>query len=478
MHSFVYNSSMFNDFGEKCGIVAIHGQTENKLLKISILMNALQHRGQEGAGVAFTLGNEVYRIVVRGLVKDLLSTEGISKVQESSSIIGHIRYSTTGSDDVSNLQPLVSKTIDGKTIGLAHNGNITNSLEIRNKLMREGHSFFTTTDSEVMLHHIVKEYNRTLDIEYSVESAIRTFDGAFSIVVLFDEKIIAFRDKYGFRPLVFSRSDGAWFFASEDSALKSIDILEFEEVSPGEMVIVEGEIIRRKRVVDNSVLSHCIFELVYFAKPSSRVFDESVYEFRYKCGETLAEYDEAEEFDGVIPVPDSGLIAGIGYSERKKIPIIMGLIRSHFTGRSFIQPNQDTRNSMVKTKFFVPTDMVKGKRVILIDDSIVRGTTMRRIVELLKKNGVKEIHLRIASPPVRYPCYFGIDFPSYTELIANQKTIKEIKEYLNVESIKYLKLEDIMRLVRNQRNFCNSCFSGEYKLKVKHISKDLFEVKR
>jgi len=465
---------MIGDFGEKCGIVAVYGNVNTSTT--FNLMNALQHRGQEGAGVAFFSENGFDRIVVKGLVKDLFSLPEITKINNSKSIIGHIRYSTTGSDDFSNLQPFVSKTIDNKTIALAHNGNITNALEIRNQLMMEGHSFSTTTDSEVMLHLIVKEYNKTLNIDLAVKTAIETFEGAFSIVMLFEDQIIAFRDKYGFRPLVMGKLDNSWIIASEDTALKTIDILEYEEILPGEIVKINKNGTTKEKTNISKEYNHCIFELVYFAKPSSTVFNHSVYTFRYECGKKLAEYDKNEEFDGIVPVPDSGLISGIGYSEKKKIPIIMGLIRSHFTGRSFIQPKQNMRENIVKTKFFVPTEVVKGKKIVLIDDSIVRGTTMRRIVELLKKNGVKEVHLRIASPPVKYPCYFGIDFPSQKELIANQKTIDEIKEYLNVESIKYLKLEDMMSIVRNKEDFCNACFSGNYKVKVQNLRKDIFEI--
>lgn len=463
---------------EKCGIVGVYGRIEGVVEKLFNIMNALQHRGQEGAGVAFHHSNGFQRIVTQGLVKDLFQKEEIRQLEDSNAIIGHIRYSTTGSDDLSNLQPFVSKTIDGKTIALAHNGNITNALEIRNKLMRDGHTFLTTTDSEVMLHHIVKEYNRTLDIIHSVESAIRLFEGSFSIVLLFEDIIIAFRDKYGFRPLVFGKIDGCWFFASEDSALKTIDIFDFEEVLPGEIVIVGDKGLYRERVIESSNLSHCIFELVYFAKPSSNVFNESVYNFRYNCGRKLATYDKDEDFDGVVPIPDSGLISGIGYSDEKNIPIIMGLIRSHFTGRSFIQPSQNKRDGMVKTKFFVPTEVVKGKKLVLIDDSIVRGTTMRTIVELIRKNGAKEVHLRIASPPVKFPCYFGIDFPSPNELIANHKTISEIKDYLKVDSIKYLNYEDMVSIVKNKNNFCSACFTGYYKQSVpSYLGKYIFEVR-
>lgn len=467
---------MVGEFGEKCGVIAIYGKTESPVLTVYNLMNALQHRGQEGAGVAFFSDEGFDRIVAKGLVKDLFSLPEIPKINNAKSIIGHIRYSTTGSDDFSNLQPFVSKTIDNKTIALAHNGNITNALEIRNQLMMEGHSFSTTTDSEVMLHLIVKEYNKTLDIDLAVETALKTFEGAFSIVILFEEEIIVFRDKYGFRPLVIGKLNDTWVIASEDTALKTIEIFEYEEVLPGEIIRINKNGISRKITNISKEYNHCIFELVYFAKPSSTVFGHSVYHFRYECGKKLADYDKEEEFDGIIPVPDSGLIAGIGYSEEKKIPIIMGLIRSHFTGRSFIQPKQNMRENVVKTKFFVPTEIVKGKRIVLIDDSIVRGTTMRRIVELLKKNGVREVHLRIASPPVKHPCYFGIDFPSQKELIANQKNLEEIRNYLNVESIKYLKLEDMMDIVRNKSNFCNACFSGNYKVKVQNLRKDIFEI--
>ena len=463
---------------EKCGIIGIQGKTDDTVNLTFILMNSLQHRGQEGTGIAFFKNDNFDRIIVKGLVKDLFSLNEIQKINGATSIIGHIRYSTTGSDEISNLQPLISKTIDGKTIALAHNGNVVNALSIRNSLMKKGHSFSTTTDSEVILHYIVKEYNKTLDIILSLENTIKTFEGAFSIVVLFENKVIALRDKYGFRPLVFGKKDKTWFIASEDTALRSIDVFEYEEVLPGEIVVFEETKITREKVLQSETLNHCIFELVYFAKPSSNVFNESVYKFRYECGKKLAEYDKEEEFDGIVPVPDSGLIASIGYSEEKKIPIVMGLIRSHFTGRSFIQPTQNMRDGMVKTKFFVPKEVIENKKIVLIDDSIVRGTTMKRIVELLKKNGTKEVHLRIASPPVKYPCYFGIDFPSHTELIANQKTIEEIKNYLNVESLKYLKLDDMISVVKNKENFCYSCFSGKYKTKIESVSKNIFETKK
>lgn len=464
------------EFGEKCGIVGCYGRLPNPLEDIFVLMNSLQHRGQEGAGLAFWKEGEFSRIVTLGLVKDLFKSEEIKDIEVAKAFIGHIRYSTTGSSDISNVQPFCSKTIDGKTIALGHNGNLTNALEIRLKLMQEGHTFSTTTDSEVILHHVVKEYNRTLNIELSVASAISLFEGAFSIVMLFDDKLIAFRDKYGFRPLVFGKFDEGIVFASEDTALKSIDIFGYEEVKPGEMVIVDKNGIYRKQFVKSSVLSHCVFELVYFAKPSSKVFNEDVYRFRYESGKILAEYDLNEKFDAVVPVPDSGLISALGYSEVSKIPILMGLIRSHFTGRSFIQPKQKMRDMSVRTKFFVPSDSIKGKRIVLIDDSIVRGTTMKRIVNLLKKNGVGEVHLRIASPPVKFPCYFGIDFPSKKELIANEKSLEEIKDYIGVESLEYLKLEDMMSILKNQDNFCNSCFSGEYKVKINELKKDIFEV--
>ncbi|MGC8869501.1 MAG: amidophosphoribosyltransferase [Brevinematia bacterium] len=465
------------DFGEKCGLVGVYGKLHTPLEDMFILMSALQHRGQEGAGIAFwRVDGGFERVITLGLVKDLFKDKNIEGVNSASSIIGHIRYSTTGSNDISNVQPFCSKTIDGKTIALAHNGNITNAAEVRLKLMKEGHTFSTTTDSEVILHHIVKEYNRTSDIELSIASAISLFEGAFSILMLFDDKLVAFRDKYGFRPLVFGKFSNGVVFTSEDTALKTIDIFDYEEVKPGEVVIVDQKGIYRKQFVNPSVLSHCVFELVYFSKPSSKVFGEDVYKFRYECGKKLGLYDLSENFDAVVPIPDSGLIAALGYAEVTKNPLVMGLIRNHFTGRSFIQPKQRMRDIEVRTKFFVPSDSIKGKKIVIIDDSIVRGTTMKRIVNLLRKNGVAEVHLRIASPPVKFPCYFGIDFPSKEELIANTKTIEEIQDYIGVESLKYLSLDDMMGILKQQNNFCNSCFSGYYKVKINEVRKDIFEV--
>jgi len=464
---------------EKCGIVGVYGLTESSMNDAFLMMNALQHRGQEGCGVCFIdQGNKFNRFVVQGLVKDLFSIKEISNYTKFRSLIGHIRYSTTGSDDISNLQPFTSQTIDGKKISLAHNGNVVNAYEIRGKLMEEGHTFSTTTDSEVILHYIVKNYNRTLNIEESIKNVINEFIGAFSIVVLFDESVIAFRDKQGFRPLVYGSKNGVFYFASEDTSLKCVDIFDVKEVPPGSMVIASKEGIKEIKLDTDKHLSHCVFELVYFAKPSSTIFHESVYNFRYECGKILATYDEGKKFDYVVPVPDSGFISAIGYSQSSNTPLAMGLVRSHFTARSFIQPKQYSRDNVVKTKFFITDEVVKGKKIVLIDDSIVRGTTMKRIVSVLKKHGVKEIHLRISSPPVKYPCYFGIDFPSEKELVANEMTIPEIAKYIGVDSIKYLEIEDMMSILGDNRtNFCNACFSGKYPIRVDSgkLRKDIFE---
>ncbi len=466
---------------EKCGIVAAYCQTPenyNILKEVFLMMNALQHRGQEGCGVSFVDKNHKFnRFVTQGLVKDLFSLKDLIETTNIKSLIGHIRYSTTGSDEVSNLQPFVSETIDGKKIALAHNGNVVNAYEIRKSLMEEGHTFTTTTDSEVILHHIVRTYNKTLNIEEALSKAINEFIGAFSIVLLFDTKIIAFRDKNGFRPLVYGEKNGIFYFASEDTALKCVDVFKIKEVQPGSIVIIdEGREKEIKVGVNN--LSHCIFELVYFAKPSSTVFNESVYNFRYECGKILAKYDENERFDYVVPIPDSGFIAALGYSQISQTPLGMGLVRSHFTIRSFIQPKQQSRDNVVKTKFFVTDEIVKGKKIVLIDDSIVRGTTMKRIVSVLRKHGAKEIHLRIASPPVKHPCYFGIDFPTEKELIANEMSIPEIANYIGVNSIKYLEVEDMMNILKeNKIKFCNACFSGKYPVEIDKtkLKKNIFE---
>jgi amidophosphoribosyltransferase len=467
---------------EKCGIVAVYNRNANNkeiLNEVFLMMNALQHRGQEGCGISFIDKNHKFnRFVTQGLVKDLFSIRELTENNlDIITLIGHIRYSTTGSDEASNLQPFVSGTIDGKKIALAHNGNVVNAYEIRTKLMEEGHTFTTTTDSEVILHHIVKTYNKTLNIEEAVSKAINEFVGAFSIVLLFDTKIIAFRDKNGFRPLVYGKKHDTFYFASEDTALKCIEVFEIEEVKPGSIVIIdEGE--KKEIRVGVNNLSHCIFELVYFAKPSSTVFNESVYNFRYECGKALAKYDEGEKFDYVVPIPDSGFIAALGYSQASQVPLGTGLVRSHFTIRSFIQPKQQSRDNVVKTKFFVADEIVKDKKIVLIDDSIVRGTTMKRIVSILRKHGAKEIHLRIASPPVKYPCYFGIDFPTEKELIANEMSIPEIANYIGVDSLKYLEVEDMMNILKvNKTNFCNACFSGKYPVEIdkNKLRKDIFE---
>ncbi len=467
------------DAKEKCGIIGFLGEDDEIYTKVFLLMSALQHRGQEGCGIAFWNSESFYNFKTLGLVADLFKKTPKEGFKNVKSLIGHIRYSTTGSNDLTNVQPFISKTIDGKNLALAHNGNIVNAINIRIELMKEGHTFNTTTDSEVILHLIVKEYNKGNSIESSIIKSLSLLEGSFSLVILFDDKLIIARDKNGFRPLCYSTVGKNVFVASEDTALRSIDVFEYEEVKPGEVIVFSASSMKRIHYPkSNGTLSHCIFELVYFAKPSSNLFGEGVYNFRYFSGKYLGEKDKHLIADYVVPVPDSGLISALGYSETTGIPLGFGLIRSHFVGRSFIQPEQSMRESVVKTKFFVPLEIVKDKKIVLIDDSIVRGTTMKKIVMLLRKHGAKEIHLRVASPPVKYPCFFGIDFPKREDLIANRMSIEEIRKFLNVDSLRYLEFEDMMRIVRKPSDFCTACFSGNYKIRIyQEISKEIFENK-
>lgn len=448
---------------EACGVVGVYRHAD--AAKLTYLgLHALQHRGQESAGIACSDGQNIRVHKAMGLVSDVFNAKALASLRGTSAI-GHTRYSTAGDSALSNAQPLVVNCNRGP-IAVAHNGNLTNAAELRTALERTGAIFQTTSDTEVILHLIARSPKPLL--EDAIAESLRQLHGAFSLVILTTDRIFAVRDPHGFRPLSIGRVPSsrnfrdAALFASETTAFDLIGA-EFErDLQPGEMVIVsrEGTISRRYTPAVQSAA--CIFELVYFARPDSVVFGRSVARARELMGRRLAEEAPANA-DLVVAVPDSGVPAAIGYSEQSGIPFRMGLIRSHYTGRTFIEPQQRVRDFGVKLKLNPVRSFIEGKRIVLIDDSVVRGTTSRKIIRMLRNAGAREVHVRVASPPYIAPCNYGIDTPCSNELIAANRKIEEICESIGADSLAYLSLPGLLQACEDPQSetFCTCCFTGK-----------------
>ena len=439
-----------------CGIVGVRSRKGVPLSRLITVLQGLQHRGQEASGFAgITVEGEEVGFKDIGLVADVFRRYGHDPVLKVA--VAHTRYSTHGETyRPENVQPFVGFS-QGRMIALVHNGNLTNYGEIRERLEREGVVFRSTSDSEAILLLYAKERGTP---EERIRRLSEVIEGAWTVLMIDGESLVAYRDPYGFRPLWMGRDGEDVWFASEDSALRSADIEVVREVAIGEGYVV-GEEVRPFRTGERIRLP-CSFELVYFARPDSIVFGRSVYEWRLRAGEILAEVD-AVEADVVVPVPDSGTIYALGYSRGSGLPFEMGLIRSHYVGRSFIQPSPDMRRRTVRAKLFPVPFVLKGRRVILMDDSLVRGTTMREIVRMVREAGAKEVHVRIGSPPVLSPCYFGIDTPTREELAAARMSVEEIRRFIEADSLMYLPLD---RYVSSMEGFCVSCFTGRYPVRV------------
>ena len=450
---------------EECGVVAIYGPPEaSKLAYLSLY--ALQHRGQESAGIASGNGEKIEMHKAMGLVSDIFTAERLSQLPGSLAI-GHTRYSTAGDSALLNAQPIRVECSKGK-IALAHNGNIVNAHEIRAQLERQGSIFQTTSDTEVIVHLIARSKEETLAAAMS--DSLRRIDGAFSLVMLTPDRVFAARDPRGFRPLVMGRipahsehQKDAIVFASETCAFDLIGAVYEREVKPGELVIVGPEGAHSRFYASQQPLSSCVFEHVYFSRPDSIVFGRSVQESRNAMGRQLA-LESPVVADIVIPVPDSGVTAAMGFSQESGIPIQFGLIRNHYVGRTFIEPEQRVRDFGVRFKLNPVRHVIEGKRVVLIDDSIVRGTTSRKIVRMVKDAGAKEVHMRISCPPTISPCYYGVDTPSKNQLIAANKSVEEIREYIGADSLAYLSLEGMRRAAgeEGEVKYCTACYTGKY----------------
>jgi amidophosphoribosyltransferase len=453
---------MFDKFREECGVFAIYGHPEASNLAY-LGLHALQHRGQESAGIASSDGRGIHTHKAMGHVADIFTPSVIADLPGSLAI-GHTRYSTAGDTVLMNAQPFSVACNKGK-IAVAHNGNITNAVELRRDLEREGSIFQASSDTEVVLHLVARSRERTL--AGALREALLQLEGAFSLVFLAEDCIIVARDPHGFRPLAMARvssGDGrtATVFASETCAFDLIDAVYAGEVEPGEMVIVTSRGVTRERYAPRRATSQCVFEHVYFARPDSLVFGQSVQESREMLGRLLARECPAAA-DIVVPVPDSGVAAALGFAAESGIPFRHGLIRNHYVGRTFIEPSQEIRDFGVKLKLNPIRPLLEGKRVVLVDDSIVRGTTSRKLVRMVRNAGANEVHLRISCPPTISPCYYGVDTPSKNELIAANQSTEEIRRFVEADSLGYLSIEALSRAVHDEKGqYCYACYTGKY----------------
>lgn len=423
---------------------------------------ALQHRGEEAAGIASYDGKDIHIVKEPGLAVDNFQESTIGRLKGNVAI-AHTRYSTTGSSNTKNIQPFLV-THRKKPLAVAHNGNLTNTEDLYERLEAEGSIFQTSMDSEVIVHLLAKTANGNYkDWFVRVLSQLK---GAFSLVFLVEDVIIGARDPQGFRPLVLGKLGEGYILASETSALDLTRAEFVREIEPGEIIIIRGNKIESTYLPNakEEPRAHCIFENIYFARPDSHIFDDNVYQVRKRLGAQLAKEHPAKA-DFVMAIPDSGNYAALGYAEELKVPYEIGMIRNHYIGRTFIQPSQFMRDFRVRVKLNPIRDVIKGKRVIVVEDSIVRGTTSRSRIEEIRKAGAKEIHMRISCPPITHPCFYGIDFPSPKELIAHNKTIKEVADFIEVDSLAYLSLEGMLSVMKN-KGYCTACFSGKYPVQI------------
>ncbi len=458
---------MFNEIDDKlheeCGVFGIYDQSKKITKETSYIsyygLYSLQHRGQESAGIAISDGKEINSYKNMGLVDSVFSTETLDSLKGFSSI-GHVRYSTSGDSFSNNAQPLVGNSKLGQ-IAIAHNGNLINNKVLKSLLEDSGTVFQTTSDSEVILSLIARGANK--GIEKAVFEAIQAIKGSYAIVLLFQDKLIAVRDPNGIRPLCFGKKDDAYVFSSESCSLDAVGADLIRDVKPGEMIICDKEGIHSVEITEKTKCQICAFEYIYFARPDSYIDNISVYESRLRAGEIL--YKEFPvEADMVIGVPDSGVPAALGFAQKSGIPFELGLIKNKYIGRTFIAPTQELREKAVSVKLNALKHKVKGKRVVLIDDSIVRGTTGRRLVKLMRDAGATEVHFRVASPIVSFPCYFGIDTPKRSELLGSEVKMDDIKGKLGADSLGYLSKDGLLESLKNKDNhgFCIGCFSGIY----------------
>lgn len=453
-----------------CGVFGIIGNKEAARLTYLGLF-ALQHRGEESAGIVSYDGKKVRQHKEMGLVGDVLS-EDVIKSLKGDLAIGHVRYSTTGSSNVKNAQPFLVNHRK-EYIAIAHNGNLTNTVKLRRELEECGSIFQTTIDSEIIAHLLVKPEKKEIQsaiacngvVKEKVVDTLSHLEGAYALVLVLGGLLVGARDPFGWRPLCLGKLDGAYVLASETCALDLIRAEYIRDVEPGEIVFISKNKIESIKPFSPQPHALCIFEYIYFARPDSNIFGKNVYLTRKRLGHQLASECPANG-DLVMPVPDSGNYAALGFAEESKIPLELSLIRNHYVGRTFIQPSQNARDFRVRVKLNPIKDVLKGKRVVIIEDSIVRGTTSRVRVKTLRDAGAKEVHMRVSCPPLRHPCFYGIDFPTKKELIASSHTVEWIRDFINLDSLSYLSLEGMLKaMLLPKEEFCTACFSGNYPVK-------------
>jgi len=452
---------MLDKLHEECGVVGVYGHPEAANL-VYLGLYALQHRGQESAGIVASTHSKMRLEVGMGLVADVFDPIRILKLPGPLAI-GHNRYSTAGKSELVNAQPCMINYSAG-SLALAHNGNLVNAHAIRKGLGSKGAIFQSTNDSEVIVHLMAQSKAETF-VDQAAE-ALRQVSGAYSLVLMTKTELVAARDPHGFRPLCLGKLDGAYIVASETCVMDLIEAEFIREVEPGELILINDQGIQSFFPFKKVDTKHCVFEHIYFARPDSFIFGEHVYTARKDMGRAMAQESPAD-VDIVVPVPDSGVVSAMGFAEESGIPFEMGLIRNHYVGRTFIEPQSQIRDFGVKLKLNAVKKIIAGKRVAIIDDSIVRGTTARKIVKMLRDAGAKEIHLRISAPPILHSCFYGIDTPTKEELIAHTHDLEETRQYLAADSLAYLSLEKMMEVLENgKKKFCSACFDGNYPVPI------------
>lgn len=450
---------------EECGIFGVYGHEDAAKLTYFGLY-ALQHRGQESAGIVSSDGKTVLEHKGMGLVHDVFNEAVLSRLKGHLAV-GHVRYSTTGSSVLQNAQPFCVKHA-GCSIALAHNGNLVNAASIRASLEEKGSIFQTTMDSEILVHLIAKarSIGSLGGMEEAIAHAMSVVKGAYAVLIATEDSLIGFRDPYGFRPLCIGRLNGSYVLASETCALDLVEAEYVRDVSPGEVVVIDANGLRSFQAVAHTQTRHCIFEFIYFARPDSRIFGQNVYLFRKALGRALAD-EVSMSADFVMPFPDSGNYAALGFSQAANLPLELAVIRNHYVGRTFIQPSQSMRDFSVRVKLNPVKEMLRDKRVIIVEDSIIRGTTSRTRVRAIRSAGAKEVSMLVSCPPTRFPCFYGIDFSTKGELIAFKNSVEEIRRFLELDALHYLSIESMLKAAGGTgERFCMACFNGDYPVEI------------
>ena len=467
----VESAVILDKLKEECGVFGIFGHPEAANMTY-LGLYALQHRGQESAGIAASDGAQVRVSRAMGYVADAFDGETLSALPGRVAV-GHVRYSTAGESKLSNAQPILIDCAHGQ-IAISHNGNLVNGGELRDDLVRQGSIFQSSSDTEVVLHLYARSQARS--VEDAIVESVSHVQGAYSFLMLTKDRLIAVRDPHGFRPLALGRLDDAFVVCSETCAMDLIGATYLRDIEPGEVLIVSADGLRSIKPFPPAPLAHCVFEHVYFARPDSYVFGQSVNEVRTNLGRILAQ-EQRVDADVVVPVPDSGVCAAMGFADEAGIPLRMGLIRNHYVGRTFIQPQSSIRHFGVKVKLNPVRSILDGKRVILVDDSLVRGTTSRKIVRMVRAAGAREVHVRISCPPTISPCFYGVDTPRRAELIAATHTAAEITEFLEADSVKYLSHDGLMAAVGSTgSSYCSSCYTGVYPVEIPRDEKTYLQL--